>query len=117
VGWSDQLVDRLPLGVQRHVAFALAVAHRPELLILDEPTSGVGPLGAARLWEGIREAADRGVGTLVTTHNMEEAEQCDRLVVMADGKVVASGTTAAITAGHASLEEAFVALVAKPVSA
>src|SRR5580704_4708468 len=79
VGWSDQLVGRLPLGVQRHVAFALAVAHRPALLILDEPTSGVGPLAAARLWEGIREAADLGAGTLVTTHNMEEAEQCDRL--------------------------------------
>jgi ABC-2 type transport system ATP-binding protein/ribosome-dependent ATPase len=67
-----------------------------------------------RLWEGIREATGHGVGTLVTTHNMEEAEQCDRLVVMADGKVVASGTAAEIAGGHASLEEAFVALVARP---
>jgi ABC-2 type transport system ATP-binding protein len=103
-GWSGDLVGRLPLGAQRHVAFAVANSHQPELLILDEPTSGVGPLGSARLWEGIRQAADHGVGTLVTTHNMEEAEQCDRLVVMADGRVVAAGTTAAITAGRTAAE-------------
>jgi ABC-2 type transport system ATP-binding protein len=90
---KNELVGRLPLGAQRQVAFAVALSHRPELLILDEPTSGVGPLGGARLWEGIRQAASAGAGLLVTTHNMEEAEQCDRLVVMADGKVVARGTT------------------------
>ncbi len=91
--WKNELVGRLPLGAQRQVAFAVALSHQPELLILDEPTSGVGPLGGARLWEGIRRAASGGAGVIVTTHNMEEAEQCDRLVVMADGKVVASGTT------------------------
>ena len=64
--------------------------------MLDEPTSGVGPLGAARLWEEIRQAADGGTGVLVTTHNMEEAQECDRLVVMADGRAVARGTTADI---------------------
>jgi ABC-type multidrug transport system ATPase subunit len=68
--------------------------------VLDEPTSGVGPLGSARLWEGIRQAASTGTGALVTTHNLEEAEQCDRLMIMADGKVVASGTAADITAGR-----------------
>jgi ABC-2 type transport system ATP-binding protein len=95
--WKDELVGGLPLGAQRQVAFAVALSHRPELLILDEPTSGVGPLGRARLWEEIRQAASGGAGALVTTHNMEEAEQCDRLVVMADGKVVARGTAAEIT--------------------
>jgi ABC-2 type transport system ATP-binding protein len=90
---KDELVGNLPLGAQRQVAFAVALAHQPELLILDEPTSGVGPLGGARLWEGIRRAASEGAGVLVTTHNMEEAEQCDRLVIMAGGKVVARGTT------------------------
>ncbi len=94
--WRDELVGALPLGRQRQVAFAVALSHRPELLILDEPTSGVGPLGRARLWEEIRQAADRGAGVLVTTHNMEEAQECDRLVVMADGRVVASGTAAEI---------------------
>ncbi len=94
--WASELVGELPLGVQRQVAFAVALSHRPELLILDEPTSGVGPLRRARLWEEIRRAADRGAGVLVTTHNMEEAEQCDRLVVMAGGKIVARGTAAQI---------------------
>jgi ABC-type multidrug transport system ATPase subunit len=94
--WKNELVGRLPLGAQRQVAFAVALSHRPELLILDEPTSGVGPLGGARLWEGIRQAAGGGAGLLVTTHNLEEAEQCGRLVVMADGKVVARGAAAEI---------------------
>jgi ABC-2 type transport system ATP-binding protein len=98
--WQGQLVGRLPLGTQRQVAFAVALSHRPELLVLDEPTSGVGPLGGARLWEGIRQAAAAGAGALVTTHNMEEAEQCDRLVIMVDGKVVTSGTAEDITAGR-----------------
>jgi ABC-2 type transport system ATP-binding protein/ribosome-dependent ATPase len=98
--WKNDLVGGLPLGAQRQVAFAVARSHRPELLILDEPTSGVGPLGSARLWEQIRQSADQGTGALVTTHNMEEAEQCDRLVVMTDGKVVATGTAEQLTSGR-----------------
>ncbi len=98
--WKSEPVGSLPLGAQRQVAFAVALSHRPELLVLDEPTSGVGPLGSARLWEDIRQAADAGAGALVTTHNMEEAEQCDRLMIMVDGKVVASGTAPDITAGR-----------------
>jgi ABC-2 type transport system ATP-binding protein/ribosome-dependent ATPase len=95
----DRLVGELPLGLQRRVAFAAASGHRPELLILDEPTSGVGPLGRARLWDDIRRAAERGVGVLVTTHYMREAEQCDRLVVLSSGRVVAQGTLAEILGG------------------
>jgi len=95
-GVRNELVGALPLGTQREVAFAVALAHRPELLVLDEPTSGVGPLGRARLWEEIRQAADHGAGVLVTTHNIEEAQECDRLVVMADGRVVVGGTVADI---------------------
>ncbi|HXF72007.1 MAG TPA: ABC transporter ATP-binding protein [Actinomycetota bacterium] len=95
----DRLVGELPLGLQRRVAFAAASGHRPELLILDEPTSGVGPLGRARLWEDIRGAAERGAGVLVTTHYMREAEQCDRLVVLSSGRVVAEGTLSDILAG------------------
>jgi ABC-2 type transport system ATP-binding protein/ribosome-dependent ATPase len=98
--WRNEPAGSIPLGAQRQVAFALALSHKPELLVLDEPTSGVGPLGSARLWEEIRRAADAGAGVLVTTHNMEEAEQCDRLVVMADGKVVAQGAAAEIVGGR-----------------
>ena len=65
-------------------------------MLLDEPTSGVDPLARARLWETIGEAAAAGAGALVTTHYMEEAEECSRLVVMASGRVVAAGTAAQI---------------------
>jgi ABC-2 type transport system ATP-binding protein/ribosome-dependent ATPase len=90
-----ELVAGLPLGLRRRLAFAAALGHRPELLVLDEPTSGVDALGRARLWDAIRSAAEdapRPAGVLVTTHSMGEAEQCDRLVVMAAGRVVARGT-------------------------
>jgi len=89
---AGTLVDDLPLGLQRRVAFVQALAHEPELLVLDEPTSGVDPLARARLWDRIHAAADVGTGVLVTTHYMEEAEQCDRLVVMSAGRLVAEGS-------------------------
>jgi ABC-2 type transport system ATP-binding protein len=95
--YGRTLVGELPLGVQRRVAFAEALAHRPDLLILDEPTSGVDPLARARLWETIGEAAAAGAGVLVTTHYLDEAAECGRLVIMADGRVVARGTAAEIT--------------------
>ncbi len=94
--YAREPIGSLPLGVQRRVAFAQALSHRPDLLMLDEPTSGVDPLGRARLWETIADAADGGAGVLVTTHYMEEAQECGRLVVMADGRVVAEGTAAQI---------------------
>jgi ABC-2 type transport system ATP-binding protein len=96
---SDTLVGSLSLGAQRRLAFAAAFAHEPELLVLDEPTSGVGPVARANLWDDIRTASEGGVGVLVTTHHMSEAEQCDRVVVMAGGRVVADGTLGDIV-GH-----------------
>jgi ABC-2 type transport system ATP-binding protein len=86
----------LPLGLQRRLAFAQALAHGPDLLILDEPTSGVDPLGRARLWDTIARAAAAGAGVLVSTHYLEEAGECDRLIVLAAGAVVAAGTVAEI---------------------
>ncbi|WP_425569976.1 ABC transporter ATP-binding protein [Rhodococcus olei] len=88
---ADTLVGDLPLGTQRRVAFLVALAHTPEALVLDEPTSGVDALSRARLWDTIREQADRGAGVLVTTHYMEEAQQCDRLLLMSNGRLVAAG--------------------------
>jgi ABC-2 type transport system ATP-binding protein len=94
--YANDLIGSMSLGAQRRVAFAQALSHKPDLLILDEPTSGVDPLGRARLWETIADAADAGAGVLVTTHYMEEAGECGRLVIMADGVVVAAGTAADI---------------------
>lgn len=96
---QDRLVGDLSLGVKRRVAFQAAFLHSPELLVLDEPTSGVGPLARTQLWDGIRAAAEGGSGVLVTTHHMNEAEQCDRVVLMASGRVVASGTVKELVAG------------------
>jgi ABC-2 type transport system ATP-binding protein len=92
-----RLIGELPLGLRRRVAFAATLSHRPELLVLDEPTSGVGALARARLWELIRSAAEAGSGVLVTTHYMSEASQCDRLVLLMAGRVAARGTAAEIT--------------------
>lgn len=101
--WWDTTVDQLPVGIQKRVAFDVAMAHRPELLVLDEPTSGVGPLGRARLWDMIHTAAENSAGVIVTTHYLEEAEQCDRLVMMAAGRVVAVGTVEEVVAGRTAI--------------
>ena len=92
--YRDVLVADLPLGAQRRVAFVAALAHRPEALLLDEPTSGVDALAAASLWDTVRSQALAGTGVLVTTHNMQEAQQCDRLLLMAEGRLVAQGSEA-----------------------
>ena len=96
VAHSDTLVRDLPFGLRRRLAFAAALAHNPELLVLDEPTSGVGASARARLWTTIHSAAQRGAGVLVTTHHLEEADECDRLVIMAAGRVAADGRLADI---------------------
>lgn len=93
---GDDLVGEISLGSQRELAFACALLHEPELIILDEPTSGVGALTRIALWETIHERADAGVGVLVTTHYMQEAQQCDRLLLMAGGQLVAQGSEAEI---------------------
>ena len=99
-----RLIRDVPLGIQRRVAFAAALEHGPDLLVLDEPTSGVDPLGRAALWDTIRDAAERGTGALVTTHYMEEAENCDRLIVMAGGRVVAEGSLREIVGDNRTVE-------------
>ena len=93
---ADRLVADLPLGLQRQLAFLSALAHEPTVLVLDEPTSGVDALARAALWDTIHEQAEKGVGVLVTTHNMQEAEQCDRLLLMSQARLVAQGSEADI---------------------
>lgn len=100
---ANRRVGEIPLGLRRRVAFVAARCHQPEVLILDEPTSGVGPLGRARLWETIHGTADDGAAILVSTHHMEEAEECDRVIMMASGRMVAAGTVADIVGGSTSV--------------
>lgn len=99
-----RLVSTVGLGLQRQLAFTIALAHHPELLVLDEPTSGVDPLARARLWDKIHDQADHGTGVLVTTHYMQEAQQCDRLILMSRGKAVAAGTEREIIADTTACE-------------
>ncbi|GAA3243805.1 ABC transporter ATP-binding protein [Actinocorallia longicatena] len=93
---ANRLVGEIGLGLQRQLAFHIALSHEPRILILDEPTSGVDPLSRARLWDAVHEQAESGTGVLVTTHYMQEAQQCDRLVLMSAGKKVTAGTEADI---------------------
>jgi len=112
VQYMDQLTEKLPLGVRQRLALAVAVIHEPEMLILDEPTSGVDPVARDRFWELLIDLSrNRGVTIFVSTHFMYEAQRCDRVALMHAGKVLAQGTPAAITQerGAANLEEAFIA--------
>ncbi len=106
VSAESTLIRDLPLGLRRRLAFVAALAHEPELLVLDEPTSGVDPLARARLWDTVHSAVESGAGALITTHYMDEAAQCDRLVIMAEGHVVAAGTSEELLRGRSAVEVA-----------
>ena len=108
----------LPLGYKQRLALACALMHEPDILFLDEPTSGVDPLARREFWSHINALADAGVAVLVTTHFMEEAEYCDRLAIMAEGELLALGTPAEVkvrslgsAASDATMEAAFIALI------
>jgi ABC-2 type transport system ATP-binding protein len=108
----------LPLGYKQRMALAAALMHEPEILFLDEPTSGVDPLARREFWHRINSLAEGGVTVLVTTHFMEEAEYCDRLVIMAEGEILAQGTPAEMKRRFRSsslpeptMEDAFIALI------
>lgn len=100
---ADRLVAHLPLGLRRRVAFAVALAHRPDVLVLDEPTSGVDALARARLWEVIRRSARDGAAVLVSTHHLDEAARCDRIALLADGRLVAGGSANELTDGRTAV--------------
>lgn len=104
VGLTDRPVGDLAVGLQRRLAFHLAVAHDPDLLVLDEPTSGVDPLARARLWDAVHAAADGGAGVLVSTHYLDEAAQCDRILLLVAGRVVASGPVDRVVDGTSAVE-------------
>jgi ABC-2 type transport system ATP-binding protein len=99
-GKGDLMTGSLPGGWKQRVAFGAAVMHEPSVLFLDEPTSGVDPLARRAFWKMINSFADRGVAVLVTTHYLEEAEQCNRLGFMVAGELVAEGTPSGVKAAQ-----------------
>ena len=99
-GRGGMLTGDLPGGWKQRVAFGAAIMHEPSVLFLDEPTSGVDPLARRAFWRMINQLADRGVAVLVTTHYLEEAEQCNRLGFMVAGELVAEGTPSGIKAAQ-----------------
>lgn len=107
------LVQDLPLGIKQKVAFAVAIFHNPQIVFLDEPTSGVDPLSRRLFWEMIYAAADKGITIFATTHYMDEAEYCNRVSIMVDGKLKVLDTPAALkhTYNTQSMNEVFQAIV------
>ena len=109
---------QLPGGYKQRLAMAAALLHQPDILFLDEPTSGADPLARRDFWRRITLLADRGVTVIVTTHFMEEAEYCDHVVILDHGQVLAKGTPAEIRR-HArplpdrtpTMEDAFISIV------
>ena len=89
---KDDLVSSLPLGWKQKLAFSVSIFHEPGVVFLDEPTGGVDPATRRQFWELIYDAAARGITVFVTTHYMDEAEYCDRISIMVDGKIKAMGT-------------------------
>lgn len=85
----NKLVKSLPLGMKQKLAFSVSIFHQPKVVFLDEPTGGVDPITRRQFWELIYDAADRGITVFVTTHYMDEAEYCNRVSIMVDGRIKA----------------------------
>lgn len=114
--FGDRMIADLPLGLKQKLAFSVAVLHEPGIVFLDEPTGGVDPVTRRQFWEMIYEAANGGITVFVTTHYMDEAEYCDRVSIMNEGKIVALDTPSALKKIYnaSSVEGVFVK-IARPV--
>lgn len=93
---KNKLVSELPLGWKQKLAFSVAIFHEPEIVFLDEPTGGVDPVTRRQFWDLIYEAAENGITIFVTTHYMDEAEYCNRVSIMVDGKIAALDSPAGL---------------------
>ena len=109
---ADDLVSSLPLGWRQKLAFMVATMHRPDVVFLDEPTGGVDPITRRQFWDMIRAAAAEGTTMFVTTHYMDEAEYCNRITIMVDGKIKALDQPTALMKqlGAKNMNEVFVKL-------
>lgn len=105
----DMFVRDMPLGWKQKLAFSIAMIHSPQIVFLDEPTGGVDPKTRRNFWEMIYEAAEAGVTVFVTTHYMDEAEYCDRVSIMVDGRIEALDSPAALKSrfGAVDMDEVF----------
>lgn len=113
--YGNRLISTLPLGLKQKLAFSVAILHEPKIVFLDEPTGGVDPIARRQFWELIYEASSKGITVFVTTHYMDEAEYCDRVSIMNDGKIVALDTPTELKNQYSasSIEEVFVK-IARP---
>lgn len=111
----DTMVDSLPLGWKQKLAFSVAIIHNPQIVFLDEPTGGVDPATRRQFWELIYEASSRGITIFVTTHYMDEAEYCNRVSIMVDGRIDALDTPFNLKHqfGVTTMNEVFQALARK----
>ena len=91
---KNKLIKDLPLGWKQKLALSVAIFHEPKIVFLDEPTSGVDPITRRQFWEMIYEIAESGITVFITTHYMDEAEYCDRVSIMVEGKIIALDTPA-----------------------
>ena len=115
--YGDRMIADLPLGLKQKLAFSVAVFHEPRIVFLDEPTGGVDPITRRQFWEMIYETADRGITVFVTTHYMDEAEYCDRISIMNEGRIVALDTPEKLKKKYdaKSVEEVFVKIARPPI--
>ncbi|MFZ4401074.1 MAG: ABC transporter ATP-binding protein [Bacteroidales bacterium] len=109
---KDKLIKELPLGWRQKLAFSIAIFHNPKIVFLDEPTGGVDPITRRQFWDLIYEAAHNGITVFVTTHYMDEAEYCNRVSIMVDGKIAALDTPEALMQAFETdnMEEVFLKL-------
>ena len=116
---ANKLVAALPVGWKQKLAFSVAIFHEPEIVFLDEPTGGVDPVTRREFWNMIYQAADNGITIFVTTHYMDEAEYCNRVSIMVDGKIEALNTPAEMKKMYDSktMDDVFLKLARKAVRA
>lgn len=112
---SDHLVREIPLGWRQKVAFSVAIFHEPRIVFLDEPTGGVDPLTRRQFWEYIYQSAAKGITVFVTTHYMDEAEYCERVSIMAEGRIEALDTPEGLKRqyGVNSMDQVFLKIARK----